>query len=79
MRRLTSIEDERKLIGFVGRAARCFEDNPELTTYCDGELAEGELLALRWGMDNDCVLVVRLDDAFGPVIYQNEVRRNIND
>lgn len=79
MRRLTSIEEEQELIAFVGRAAKCFEDNPKLTSYCDDALEKGEFLALRWGLGNDCVLVLKLDSAFAPVIYQNEIRRNTNE
>jgi hypothetical protein len=67
------VDDERARIAFAERAARRFQAHPEYWTFSDGELAPGELLALRWGLGDDCVLVLRIGEDT-PVNYQQLVR-----
>lgn len=72
MRRMTSVNRERDTIEFALKAAEHFEKNPECATF--GELEPETLLALRWGLGEDCVLIVRLDCEEG-VIYQQIIKK----
>lgn len=73
--RMTSFTRDLRHIAFAKKAADWFGKNPKGMTYsADGDLTPGSLLAIRWGMDMDCVVVVKLDECFQPVNYQNEIR-----
>lgn len=69
---LDSIDDETE---FAKQAAAAFAGNEELATFSVKALEPGCLLALRWGMGNDCVLVVKLDECHEPVNYQGLVKQ----
>lgn len=71
MTRLTTIGQERALTEFAEEAAADFTKNPEHASY--GSLEQGSLLALRWGLGGDCVLVLKLDDDFERVNFQQAV------
>jgi len=61
--------DAESELSFVRRAVRNFTEYPEHRTYTDGEIEPGCLFAVRWGADDDCVLVLRLDKSYVPTIY----------
>lgn len=67
--RVAYIYQEEEIHAFVQKAGAHFEANPEHATFTDGEIEPGCLFGVRWGLGDDCVLVLRLDDAFAPVIY----------
>ena len=69
--RMVKVEDEMEQIRFAEKAARYFALHPECQSFSDIDLSPGCLLALRWGIGDDCVLVLKLDDQFEPTIYQN--------
>ena len=73
MRHMTSIQHEQERIAFVERAVRSFEQHPDYATF--GDLEPGSLLALRWGLGNDCVLVVRLDEDYEIAVYQQAIKK----
>ena len=54
---------------FANRAAKHFGKHPEHTTYSDKEIEAGCYFALRWGLDRDCVLVLKIDDDVEPSNY----------
>ncbi len=57
---------------FVLEAAKVFQKNPNIISYSyHAQPREGELLALRWGLGNDCVLVLQVDPCYEPAIYEN--------
>jgi hypothetical protein len=69
--------DERARIAFAEEAARHFAANPAHWSYSNckpNAIQPGELLAMRWGMGDDCVLVLRVGDD-EPVIYGQLVRQ----
>ena len=70
--RVTSIKSENELLDFVKQAAKWFELHPWGRTFT-GQGAEDldtdTLFAVRWGGDDDCVLVLRTSDTFEPVVY----------
>lgn len=65
------MNDEKERIEFAERAAKHFAANPKHWSFTDEDIAPGVLLALRWGLGNDCVAVLKLDSEFTPVIYGN--------
>ena len=73
--RLTTIYEEEKLMEFARRAARFFEKSKHHYSYSDKPLGPDSLLALRWGLGRDCVLVLKLAPDYVPVNYQNAVSK----
>lgn len=71
--RMTTKADELERLAFAERAAAHFIATPEDNSF--GELTPGSYLAIRWGLGEDCVLVLKLDDDFEPVNYQQLARR----
>jgi hypothetical protein len=67
--RMTTLSDVAAETSFVEAAAKCFREDPSLTSFTHGSIEPGALLALRWGLGNDCVLVLKLDETHKPVIY----------
>ena len=66
------MDDERT---FAEKAAKCFAANPKCYSFSDPrELTAGGYLALRWGMGEDCVVVVKLDEYHEPVNYVQLVK-----
>ena len=72
--RLTTFEEEKEISDFAKQAARAFKHNSDLEYF--GTLKKGNLFAMRWGIMEDCVLVIKLDSDFEPVNFQNIVERN---
>lgn len=70
---LTTVEEELEKIEFAKKAALDFEMHPDHST-C-GSLEPGSYLAIRWGLGNDCVLVLKLDENFESINYQNLVKK----
>lgn len=59
---MTTLSEREELDEFAKRAAKAFADKPEWYTYTDGEISQGELFAIRFGLDGDCVVVFRIGD-----------------
>ena len=72
--RTVKVEEEMEKISFAERASRYFALHPECLSFSDADIVPGCLLALRWGLGDDCVLVLKLDDHFEPTNYQNIIR-----
>jgi len=65
------LDEEQKVLDFGRTAAEHFEKHPKHYSFTTtGEIEPGCLLALRWGLGEDCVLVFRLDEYFDPIIFQ---------
>jgi hypothetical protein len=69
---MTTKRAELGRLKFAEDAAAAFKKDPNMATY--GDVTAGSFLALRWGMGNDCVLVVKLDENDEPVNFQQLVR-----
>lgn len=69
MMRLVYPSDLRDEIAFAERVAKAMGKDPEMQSYTDGEIVPGCLIGLRWGLEDDCVLVLRLSDYHTPTIY----------
>lgn len=62
-------------IAFAREAATHFAKHPEHNTYSAGDIEPSCFLAIRWGLCDDCVVVVRLDEAHVPTNYMGIVRQ----
>ena len=74
--RMVYIDDEIEQLKFARKAAKEFSKDSKMYSFSYGELKPGTLLALRWGLLDDCVLVVRLYEIHRPTNYQNLVKRH---
>lgn len=72
---MTSFQHDEEIIAFAKKAARAFEGHPEWYTFTEGDIEPGCMLALRWGQGLDCVKVVRLDEYFQPIIFQQAIKK----
>jgi len=70
---IVHIHQQRAEHAFAEKAAAAFAGDPEMTSFTDGEIAPGVLLALRWGSHKRAVLVLRLDEIHQPTIYADLV------
>jgi len=73
--RSTYISEDLQQIEFARKAGEHFANHPEHTTFTDGEIEPDAFLAIRWGMDNDCVLVTQLHSYHEPTIYAQAVKK----
>jgi hypothetical protein len=62
-------------LSFAKRAAALFARDSSKWSFSDREIDRGCLVALRWGLGDDCVLVLRLDEIHEPTIYAQLVPR----
>lgn len=67
--RIVYMTDAREELAFAEKAAADFAAHPKHSSYTDGELKSGAFLALRWGLHNRAVAVMRIDACHEPVIY----------
>lgn len=67
------ITEQQQKLDFARAAALHFANNPKHWTYTAAEVETGAYLALRWGLGDDCVLVLRIGDEV-PVIYSQAIR-----
>lgn len=65
---MTSLEEQKRLLKFAEEAVADFNEHPDHVTY--GSTQAGGFLAIRRGMGGDCVLVLKVDEGFEPVNYQ---------
>jgi hypothetical protein len=73
--RHTTVSDETARMDFAKNAAAHFAANPKHSSF--GEIAPGELIALRWGLGDDCVLVLRIDAFEEAVIFAQIIKRPV--
>lgn len=72
LRIVTSIEDAQALVDFGKRAAEHFIEHPEHSSF--GDLEPETYLALRWGLHDRAILVLKLDPDFHPFVYGDCIR-----
>ena len=63
-------------VEFAKRAAVSFRDNPKYRSYSDNGIVAGDLLALRWGSDDNCVVVLRMSEDYEITNYQNIIEES---
>lgn len=75
MRMVYLLNQEEEVL-FAKKSAKDFKEHPEHCTY--GSVEKGSFLALRWGLGNDCVLVLKLDEYYEPTNYQGLIKDSQN-
>lgn len=70
---MTYVSELKELVDFVEKAADHFSSHPEHSTF--GDLIPGSYLGLRWGLGDDCVMVVRLDENFKITNFQQAIKK----
>ena len=73
--RMIDIDEEFEQLRFAEKAAKCFATDDKWFSYSDGEIVPGCLLALRGGVLDDCVIVLKLDRDHTPTNYARLVRK----
>lgn len=71
---MVTLQELEEQQSFVKKAAKYFLENPKKSTFTESEIVPGCYFALRWGMDDDCVLLFRLDEDLVPTVYQQAIR-----
>lgn len=66
---ISELEEEQS---FAKQSAVDFSGNENWKIL--GTIAPGEKIALRWGLDNNCVLILQLSETHTPTIYQNIIK-----
>ncbi|AUM59689.1 hypothetical protein HOS55_gp087 [Pseudomonas phage PMBT3] len=74
--RAINLEKEEERKAFVLKAAAAFAGDPKMRTYTDGPIIPGKPFAVRWGADEDCIVVLQLDDFAEVLLYENVVERS---
>lgn len=64
---------KQRELDFVRRAAERFTQDEALISYTDDDIEPGTMMAIKWGMDSDCVLVIHLDEISQPTVYQHAI------
>ncbi len=72
---MINVSERREREDFADEAASYFYKHPEKTTYTSEDIKAGELFALRFGLQGDCVVVFRLDENQEVENYQNIISR----
>lgn len=75
--RMVFMPNEDEIKSFAKKAAKDFAKHDKHYTFTDSDIKAGCLFALRFGSDNDCVVVFRLDDNFEPINYQQLIQQYI--
>lgn len=73
--RQVEIDEINEELAFARMAAKRFAENKNISTVTESEIVPGCLLAIRWGLFDDCVVVVKLDENHIPTNYTNLVRK----
>lgn len=56
--------NDTERLDFARKAAKFFEDRPECVSFSENGPKKGGLMAFRWGLGADCVLVFRVSDDY---------------
>jgi hypothetical protein len=72
--RMVYMSTEQDELDFARRAASYMAADPKIFTYTDGPIQQGCLFAVRFGLGDDCVVVMRLAHDHVPTNFQNLIR-----
>jgi hypothetical protein len=70
---MTTISGEQRLVDFAKKAAEYMGNDSRVHTF--GDVEPGTFLAIRWGLGDDCLMVVKLDEDFQPINFQQAIPR----
>lgn len=72
--KMTSVDKIREEMEFAELAAKEFAKDKKLSTFSLSDVEPGSFFAVRWGLGDDCVLVLKLCDVHEPTIYQQLIK-----
>jgi len=67
--RQVNVQKQSEEEKFARLAAVRFSESPEMATFSEKPPAPGDFVAVRWGLCDDGVLVLKLDPAHDPANY----------
>ena len=74
--RHTTIEAELEIHAFVRDAAEAFAKDIRLSSWRRKDFIEDDCyMALRWGIGEDCIVVIKVDSTFSPVLYAQVIEK----
>ena len=69
--KIINLEEQERRTQFALEAAEYFSKNPLKRSYTEGEIEQDCLFALKWGKNDDCVMVFTVADE--PEIYEQVI------
>lgn len=76
--KMGTVEEIEEELAFAKKAATAFAKDPILATWRDSDIKPGIFMALRWGIGQDCVVVVKLNEDHTPTNYQNLIKEQLH-
>ena len=77
--KMTSFKDLDDKVSFATAAKDHFRHNPKSITFSKhGQPEPGEFYAVRFGLDNDCVVIFKIDEYEEILNFQNCIPRETN-
>ena len=73
--RVVNLNEENEIIEFAKRSGKYLAENKEKTTCTDSEIKAGCLFALRFDLDDNCVVVFKLDENFEPINFRQLIKQ----
>jgi hypothetical protein len=78
--RIVNIPEDDEVRDFAKKAAMFFAKHEKYYTFSYlGKIEAGELFAVRFGLDDDCVVVFRIDEGFEPINYQQLITKYVGE
>lgn len=74
MTKMTSIEEMEQLCKFASEADEWFKHHANHYSFGSTDGRTAPYIALRWGLGEDCVLVLKLDENWEPVNFRQAAR-----
>ena len=73
--RSINVREEDERLAFARKAAEWFKKDPAMKTFTDGPIEPDKWFAVRWGADEDCVVVFKTHEYMEIVKYDNIVEK----
>lgn len=77
--KIVYMSDDDEVRYFAKKAAMFFAKHEDYCTFTRGGIEAGELFAVKFGIDNDCVVVFRIDKNFEPINYQQLIDKYVGE
>jgi hypothetical protein len=65
------LEELKDLVDFIERATKNFNENPTHHTY--GDIEPNSWFAVRWGLSDRAILVLKLHDEYTPFVVGDQL------
>ena len=72
---MTTFNETEDVLRFAKMAASIFAKDKKVNTVtASGHIIQGDLFAVRWGLDGNCVVVFRVSEEFEPINFQDLIK-----